>query len=1355
MIAGTLEIQLLANMARLQKDMDDAKRSVGGAMAAIEKSVDAAKAAFVGLAGAFVAGVSISAFANIIKGSIDSAAALNDLAIQTGATVEELSGLASVGKFSEQTAQSIGAAMNKLSKNMAGASEESRGTGAALKALGINFESFAKLSPAQQMQDVAGKMAQFADGGGKAAVVMGLYGKSGAALLPMFKDLAVAGELQAKITTEQAAAADDFSDDLIRLRARGEAWKKDLSFALLPALNDFLGTLLKSGGIMQTFSGWVKDLAKSGQLTAWAQAAREGIELLMAAIKPAALILGSWFALFVAAPAIYAAAVAALTPLVHGLALYITNILIGQAATMTWNTALFGTSVAAQLAAGSLSKIGLAASILFAAFAGWQIGTYLREQFVEARVAGLAFVAVMLIGWENVKYAGQLAWEGIKFSFGAAIAIMQGVFAGFLSATAKGLDFIGAGDAAAKMAAYAESLRVSAGAQKTFAEQTAGLTAAHKKEVAAIDDTIADMVRFELATDAASKAAKKLAAVPKPKLPDILIPDGRDKPAAQASEYDKIIKAIAEKTAVENLALASAAKLTDGDKYQAKILEDLRLGYLKITPAQQAHIKVQLAAYLQAEQLNAQKAAYIKRIQAEYAEQEQTRAEQGAAQVAIDNARAASRAVVDDYVRAIKEQNEVTDIEIALDKKSSAERSLALGQHRIELELKKQLAAIDASSGFDASDKAENAARVRAAAAAATASLKAQTVLAAAKELDSFLDASRAENFGQALAGAFGKAGKAIADMSGIFSKYAKQQEGFEVARSAAGVAYANDSKQLSAAQEAISKQELASKLGAFGDMANAAKGFFMENSAGYKTMEGVAKVAHTAQLAINLIEMGQLAVKAVLNQAGGDPYTAIPRMAAMAIAVGALGFAVGGGFNKSSGDQASAADRQKTQGTGTVLGDADAKSKALADSLKFVETNTSEQLRYSAGMLTSLRGIERAMGGLASLVYRTAGIASGNSTGIKQGVLSTLTFSDYLGGGALGTIGKVLEGISSSLPLIGGLLGSIHNAFGRTTQTIKDSGLLFSGSLAGLRNGQGASSYADVEVKETSFFGLRSDTNNRRVGGTLEADFRAQIGKVFGGIGDTLTGIAKSFGFDVDAFNKLLGDQEINFSVSLRGLKGQELEDALSSTFGAAADRLAADLIPGLAGVQKAGESYFQALVRVSTELQTANTWLKAFGNNLFAASVAGGVAADGLVQLFGGLEDFNKSNQNYFKEYYSDAERNAIQTGLLSGELKKLGLAMPTSRDGLRAMIDEASKHLDTESGREFYAQLRAMAPAFAELVPSAEKLIGVLAGLKDTQNDLQVKLLEAQGNAAGAAALKKALDLVRLGVSIHARQ
>ncbi len=51
MIAGTLEIQLMANIARLQRDMDDARRVVGGAMDNISRMATLAKNAIAGIAG--------------------------------------------------------------------------------------------------------------------------------------------------------------------------------------------------------------------------------------------------------------------------------------------------------------------------------------------------------------------------------------------------------------------------------------------------------------------------------------------------------------------------------------------------------------------------------------------------------------------------------------------------------------------------------------------------------------------------------------------------------------------------------------------------------------------------------------------------------------------------------------------------------------------------------------------------------------------------------------------------------------------------------------------------------------------------------------------------------------------------------------------------------------------------------------------------------------------------------------------------------------------------------------------------------------------------------------------------------
>ena len=228
-VLGGIEVQIYAGIGRLQKDMDDAKSIVGNSMASV-------KSAITGALGALGAGLSVAAFAQMIKGAIDAAEALHDLSIQTGASVESLSAFARVGKTSGTSAQDIAGAMNKLSKTMAVADESSKGAGAAVKALGLDFESFRRMKPDDQMLTLAKAMDKFEDGGAKSAIAMTLMGKSGAALLPYMKDLANTGELVAAVTTEQAAAADDYSDAITRSGMRIDDLQRAMAMRLLPTM---------------------------------------------------------------------------------------------------------------------------------------------------------------------------------------------------------------------------------------------------------------------------------------------------------------------------------------------------------------------------------------------------------------------------------------------------------------------------------------------------------------------------------------------------------------------------------------------------------------------------------------------------------------------------------------------------------------------------------------------------------------------------------------------------------------------------------------------------------------------------------------------------------------------------------------------------------------------------------------------------------------------------------------------------------------------------------------------------------------------------------------------------------------
>jgi lambda family phage tail tape measure protein len=240
-VIGTLQIEMAANVARLTQDMNQAKSIVNSSMKEIQAAVASAKTVFIALTG--VAGV--SAFQGMILGSIEAAAKLNALSIQSGMTVEALSGLAAVGRATGTGADMIAAATNKFSKALATSNEDSKGAATALKALGLSFDDFQRLSPDERMKKVADAMNLFKDGGQKSAAAMLLFGRAGAEMLPFMKDLANTGELHAKITKEQAEAAHQFEVQMGKLKLQSEAWKKALALNLLSPLNDILDALLE------------------------------------------------------------------------------------------------------------------------------------------------------------------------------------------------------------------------------------------------------------------------------------------------------------------------------------------------------------------------------------------------------------------------------------------------------------------------------------------------------------------------------------------------------------------------------------------------------------------------------------------------------------------------------------------------------------------------------------------------------------------------------------------------------------------------------------------------------------------------------------------------------------------------------------------------------------------------------------------------------------------------------------------------------------------------------------------------------------------------------------------------------
>lgn len=279
-VVSDVEIRLRADIARLQADMDRARQSVGGAMDRISGAVNGARKAFIALSAAAGIGA-LLALANTLKGlvsaNIEAVGSLNDLSIQTGASVAALLKFREIGATSDTTAESLAGAMNKLAKGMAVANEESKGLPQAIKAIGLNFDDLRKLDPEHQMLTIAQALDKFKDGAGKSAVAMALYGREGAKLLPFLKDLAgEADSVSAALTDQEKAAkqslaalADNYGDNLTKIQIASKETSKAVTEGMLPALYEasqaFLNVTTAAGGLRDI----IKQLAKDGTIAEW------------------------------------------------------------------------------------------------------------------------------------------------------------------------------------------------------------------------------------------------------------------------------------------------------------------------------------------------------------------------------------------------------------------------------------------------------------------------------------------------------------------------------------------------------------------------------------------------------------------------------------------------------------------------------------------------------------------------------------------------------------------------------------------------------------------------------------------------------------------------------------------------------------------------------------------------------------------------------------------------------------------------------------------------------------------------------------------------------------------------------
>lgn len=792
----------------------------------------------------------------------------------------------------------------------------------------------------------------------------------------------------------------------------------------------------------------------------------------------------------------------------------------------------------------------------------------------------------------------------------------------------------------------------------------------------------------------------------------------------QADAYANLTRAIQAKIAQTRIEINSSAPLAASQQEQINLAQQLAAMKVKLSPVQRAHVDMMIQEYV----TNLEVIESNKRAEEGFTSWNKTRTEYAAAAAKTIQDAETEASRNEELARTFgKTRSEIASLELARLEEQLAQRaSTGLTLDEIE-NLEKLIAAKKRSSAALSSVETMEAGRK------------------AAESLDEFLDPAKAQTFGEALRESLGGAGTALSALTASLDGFGKRQAEIDEQRKNAALALATGQRtEMQNLQDLarLNEMEAKNRMQGYGDMAGAAAGFFGEQSRGYQTLMTVSKVFHAAELAMTMAELVPKGIAAVLNQGSGDPYTAFGRMAAMAAVVAGLGVAIGG-VSGGSGMSLSES-RQKSQGTGTVLG-SDAKSDSIARALSQIEQSTQDNLGVSNEMLISLRNIESGIGQFASLLVRTTGVTGDFGSEYNKNVFDakSIGIGGALGGGVLGAMGGAYVGMGTSQigMLLGGPVGMALGAalgavIGKTfigkalgsvfggKQTVEDTGFTFdptnfssiaAGSLAAMQ-------YADIK-KDGGWF--RSDKTSTQTA-PLGAEGNRQITGVLLSLYDTVYEAGQILGLGADSFNAQLSQFVVDIGkVSLKGKTDEEIQKELSAVFSKVGDNLAAFGVAGLEQFQQVGEGYLETLARVASNYAGLDAIMASIGRTVGAAGIDSLAARERLISLSGGISALADQAGTFAQEFLTEAERLAPVRKHVVGQLADMGLAWVDTRDELKSVI--LGLNLTTEAGAKQYTSLMSLAEAFAQVYPATEDLTKSMQEIADERKSLQDRLDE----------------------------
>lgn len=245
-------------------------------------------------------------------------------------------------------------------------------------------------------------------------------------------------------------------------------------------------------------------------------------------------------------------------------------------------------------------------------------------------------------------------------------------------------------------------------------------------------------------------------------------------------------------------------------------------------------------------------------------------------------------------------------------------------------------------------------------------------------------------------------------------------------------------------------------------------------------------------------------------------------------------------------------------------------------------------------------------------------------------------------------------------------------------------------------------------KTKTTKFFGLSKKI--RETFRPAEDEFADPVIAAVNEIFEAATSLADMIGV---AGEDILENFTSQIKVSTKGMKDNEIQAAVQGAFEQLTEEIATFILYNAENATGTienfrsqfalkGETSQNTLQRLAFSLQAVNDAWKLMDFTLREVSITGAGAAANLVNLVGGLDSFNSLSGYFYENFFSEAERRAKATQLLSEALAEFGETLPTSKRAYRDLLARAT----AEGDDDLAAALLKSASAFVFITNKANE-------------------------------------------------